>query len=251
MTELMHPLAASFRLNGVAADAFLMLHGWTGSPAHFRLAARFVNDHGFTVSVPRLAGHGTSVHHMADTGWRDWVRSALEGLEELGNDHERVHVVGLSMGAIIGLLLAATCDVASLTTINAPQRLHDRRARLTRFYRGTRKTRSGERTEPPADTADFWVQYEESPVGTVPDLLDLIDAARRALPRVHVPTVVIQSRADETVRHSSAEIIYGGLGAPSKRIVWLERSGHVALLDEERDRIHQEILSQVANPASA
>lgn len=246
----MHPLAASFRLDGEGPDAFLMLHGWTGSPAHFRPAARFVNDRGFTVSVPLLAGHGTSVHHMADTGWRDWVRSALEGLDDLRNDNERVHVVGLSMGAIIGILIAATCEVASLTTINAPQRLHDRRAWLTRLYRGTRKIRPGEASEPPAETAEFWVQYADSPVGTVPDLLDLMDAARRALPRIHVPAVIIQSKADETVRHESAEIIYEGLASTSKRIVWLQRSGHVALLDTERDRIHQEILSQVAASTS-
>jgi carboxylesterase len=251
MTELMHPLAASFRLHGEKADAFLMLHGWTGSPAHFRLAAQFVNDHGYSAAVPRLAGHGTSVHHMADTGWRDWVRSALEALEDIHNDYERVHVVGLSMGAIIALLLGATCDVASVTTINAPQRLHDRRARLTRLYRGTRKIQPGERSEPPSETAEFWVQYEDSPVGTVPDLLDLMDAARQALPRIQVPVVIIQSKADETVRHQSAEIIYEGLASPSKRIVWLERSGHVALLDSERHRIHQEILAQVATSTSA
>ncbi len=247
----MHPLAAAFRLDGEQADSFLMLHGWTGSPAHFRLAARFVNDHGYAAAVPRLAGHGTSVHHMADTGWRDWVRSALEPLEDLRNDYERVHVVGLSMGAIIALLLGATCDVASVTTVNAPQRLHDRRAWLSRVYRGTRKIQPGQRSEPPSDTAEYWVQYEDSPVGTVPDLLDLMDAARRALPRIHVPTVIIQSKADETVRHQSAEMIYEGLASPNKRIVWLERSGHVALLDSERHRIHQEVLSQVAIPGSA
>lgn len=224
-----------------------MLHGWTGSPAHFRPAAQFVNEHGFTVAVPRLAGHGTSVHHMAATGWKDWVRSALEGLYELNTDYERVHVVGLSMGAVIGLLIGATCEVASITTINAPQHLHDRRAWMARLYRGTRKVQSGERDQPPAgDAAEFWVQYEDSPVGTVPDLLDLMDAARRALPRIRVPAVIIQSRADETVRHTSAEIIYDGLGSRRKRIVWLEQSRHVALLDTERDRIHREILSQAA-----
>lgn len=251
MTELMHPLAASFRMDGDRSDAFLMLHGWTGSPAHFRLAARFVNDHGFAVSVPLLAGHGTSVHHMAHTGWKDWVRSALEGLDELRNDYERVHVVGLSMGGVITLLLGATCDVASLTTINAPQRLHNRRARMTRLHRGSRKIRPGDKDEPPpGEAAEFWVQYEDSPVGTVPDLLDLMDAARRALPRIQVPAVIIQSRADETVRHRSAEIIYEGLASASKRIVWLERSSHVALLDTERDLIHREILSQVAPSTS-
>jgi carboxylesterase len=249
MSELMHPLAASFRLDGARADAFLMLHGWTGSPAHFRPTARFVNDQGFTVSVPRLAGHGTSVHDMAGTGWKDWVRSALEGLHDL-SEYERIHVVGLSMGGVIGLLLGATCEVASVTTINAPQRLHDRRTWMSRLYRGSRKIRPGERGDPPpGEAAEFWVQYEDSPVGTVPDLLDLMEAARRALPRIRVPVVIIQSKADETVHHTSAETIYDGLASRQKRIVWLERSRHVALLDAESDRIHIEIVSQVASGA--
>jgi len=246
VTDLIHPLAASFRLEGEEPEAFLMLHGWTGSPAHFRLAAQFVNDRGFTVSVPRLAGHGTSLHHMMDTGSSDWVRSALEGLFELRDDHHTVHVVGLSMGGTIGLLMAATCDIASVTTINAPQRLHSRRVRLAKLRRRSRRIRQGIPSEPPVGAAaDFWVQYGSSPVGTVSDLLDLMDAARAALSRVRVPAVIVQSHADETVHPESARIIYDGLGSIEKRIVWLDRSRHVALLDTERDRIHQAIIAQV------
>ena len=115
----MDPLADSLHLGGDRPDAFLLLHGWTGSPAHFRPAARFLHERGYAVSVPRLAGHGTSVHDMADTGWRDWVRSALDGFYGLAAGYARVHVAGLSMGGVISLLLAATCDVASVTTINA------------------------------------------------------------------------------------------------------------------------------------
>lgn len=249
VTDLMHPLAAAYRVDGDKPDAFLMLHGWTGSPAHFRLAADFVNQHGYTAYLPRLAGHGTSVDHMIETGWQDWVRSGVEGLYELG-DYERIHVVGLSMGGIIGLLLAATIDVASITTINSPQRLHSKTAWISRLYRGSSKVREGEPSEPPKDeAAEYWVQYDKSPVGTVPDLLDLMDAATSALPRVAAPAVVIQSKADETVHHESADIIYNGLGSPVKKIVWLEWSRHVALLDTERDVIHQEILAQATSAA--
>ena len=222
-----------------------MLHGWTGSPAHFGLAARFVNERGFTVVVPRLAGHGTSVRHMADTGWKDWMRSALESFYELSGESERVHVVGLSMGGLIALLLAATCNVASVTTINAPQLLRDRRVWLSRLYRGSPRIRPAKRDEPPpGETGEYWVQYDDSPIGTIPDLLDLIGAARRALPRIRVPAVIIQSKVDETVHPKSAAMIFDGLASPQKRIVWLGRSRHVALLDTERDRIHREIVSQ-------
>ncbi len=240
----MHPYADSYRVEGDKPDAFLMLHGWTGSPAHFRLAAEFLNARGYTAYLPRLEGHGTSIQHMQETTWKDWVRSALEALYEL-SDYERVHVVGLSMGGIIGLLLSATNDVASITTINSPQRLHSRRAWMARLFRGSKRIDRGEPSEVPyGEAAEYWVHYNDSPVGMVADLLDLMDAAERSLPRITAPAVIIQSRADETVHPDSAQILYDGLSSVDKRIVWLERSRHVALLDAERDRIHREILAQ-------
>jgi carboxylesterase len=245
MPDLMHPLADSFRLEGEPGEAFLMLHGWTGSPAHFRLAAEFVNSHGYPVVVPRLAGHGTSIDAMMDTGWEDWVETALEAFLDLADANERVHVVGLSMGGIIGLLLAATNEVASITTINSPQRLRSRRAWMARMYRGSRRIRlAAPSADPPGEAANYWVQYGDSPVGTLPDLLDLMAAARRSLGRVTAPALVIQSLVDETVRPASAKIIYDRIGSADKRIIWLQRSRHVALLDAERDLIHQEIVAQ-------
>ena len=246
MVKLMHPLASEFTLEADGPDAFVMLHGWTGSPAHFRIAAEFVHRHGHAVFAPRLEGHGTAVEEMAKTRWHQWVSSALEAVMVAKEHHPRVHLVGLSMGGIISLLVAATNDVTSVTTINAPQRLQSRKAWLTYLYRGSDRIDAGNPSEPPLDeAAEFWVQYAGSPVGTVPDLLLLMRAARRALPRVTAPATIIQSHADETVHPESASILYAGLGSLDKRIVWLERSRHVALLDSERDLIHHHILDQI------
>ena len=249
MVKLMHPLAAEFTLDADGPHAFVMLHGWTGSPAHFRIAAEFVHRRGHAAFVPRLEGHGTSVEAMARTRWHQWVESALEAVMVAKERHAHVHLVGLSMGGIISLLVAATNDVASVTTINAPQRLQSRKAWLTYLYRGSDRIDPGNRSEPPPDeAAEFWVQYDESPVGTVPDLLLLMRAARRALPQVTAPATIIQSYADETVQPESANTLYSGLGSLDKRIVWLQRSRHVALLDSERDLIHHHILDQVGRP---
>ncbi len=73
-----------------------------------------------------------------------------------------------------------------------------------------------------------------------------MDAARTALPRVRCPVLIVQSKVDETVHPTSAEIIYNGLGSTQKRIMWLARSRHNALLDVESERIQAEILAHGA-----
>ena len=248
MSDYLHPLAAPFRLDGDRPDAVVLLHGWTGSPAHLRELGRVINEAGFTVAAPLLAGHGTTLEDMVGTGWRDWVGSALEAALELGA--RPLHLIGLSMGGIISLLLAPVLDAASVTTINAPQTVYNRRMRLAPAYRGSSRIDPVEPPEPASpEMRKYQRQYDGTPIGTVAELRDLMRAARRTLPRVTCPALIIQSKTDETVRPRSAEIIYDGIGATDKGLVWLENSRHVATLDDERNVIAQAILEHLEGAA--
>jgi carboxylesterase len=246
MADYLHPHAAPFALEGTRDDAVLLLHGWTGSPAHFRPLGSFLNEAGYSVSAPLLAGHGTAIENMVDTGWRDWMESAVNAATALTATGQRLHLVGLSMGGIMSLLLAPVLDAASIVTINAPQRVWDKRSRLGRLLRGSKRIRPGTPAVPaPPEVQEFQQQYEGTPIGTIAELNDLIRAARRNLGRVLCPALVIQSRADETVKPISGKIIFDGLGSAEKGLVWLETSRHVALLDEERDVIAAEVLDHL------
>lgn len=250
VSDYMHPLAEPFRLDGELPEAVLLLHGWTGSPAHMRDLGRELNDAGYTVVAPLLAGHGTTLEDMAGTGWRDWVRSAAEPALEVLESGDALHLVGLSMGGIIALLLSVSLEVGSVTTINAPQLVRDHKARLAGLYRGSsRIDRTGQPVPAPPEMQEYQQQYDGTPVGTAAELTDLIRAARHSLGRVTCPALVIQSKSDETVRPRSAEIIYDGLGSVQKGLVWLERSRHVAVLDVERDVIVTAILDHLGAAA--
>ena len=52
---------------------------------------------------------------------------------------------------------------------------------------------------------------------------------------------MIQSHADQTVRPASGKIIYDGVGAAVRRMVWLQDSSHVATLDVERHEVAAEM----------
>jgi carboxylesterase len=248
VSEYLHPLAAPFRLDGERAESVLLLHGWTGSPAHMRDLGARLNEAGYTVVAPLLAGHGTTLEDMAETGWRDWVRSAVEPAMEIVASGDTLHLVGLSMGGLISLLLSLTLEAASVTTINAPQLVWDRKVPLARLVRGSKRI---ERSEPPVAASPqmrkYQQQYNGTPVGTAADLGDLVRAVRRNLARVTCPALVIQSKTDETVRPRSGEMIYDGLGSHEKGLVWLESSRHVAVVDDERDVIAAAILEHLGS----
>ncbi len=212
MGTYLHPHAAPFRFDGPGADAVVLIHGWTGSPAHFRPLGQELNEAGYTVVAPLLAGHGTAIEDMVGTGWRDWMESALGPALELIDEGKRLHLVGLSMGGVISLLLAPVVDAASVVTINAPQKVWDHRSRLGPIFRGSDRIRPGTPTVPaPIEVLEYQQHYEGTPIGTIAELNDLIRAAHRNLGQVECPALIIQSRADETVKPVSGEIIYDGI----------------------------------------
>ncbi|MBT8212982.1 MAG: alpha/beta fold hydrolase [Acidimicrobiia bacterium] len=246
MVDLLHPHAEGFSFPGTNGNGVVVLHGWTGSPAHLRLIGGFLNDHGYSIEAPRLPGHGTHVSAMEQTSWRDWLRAAGEAAQAVLDRGERLHLVGLSMGGILSILIAPTFDPASVTTINAPQRVQNRLGRAAGFLHRWKPYHEGEIREPPQDeAADYWHQYDGFPTRAIHDLFLLVRASRTALPRLTAPLLVIQSKVDETVRPVSAQTIHDRAGSDEKRILWLERSRHVALLDSERNVIHGGVLGHL------
>src|SRR6185369_9058908 len=83
----------------------LLLHGLTGTPAEMGPVAEALLGR-FPLFVVRVAGHGTSVGELARTSWMDWYASAAAGADALLAVTPRIVVVGLSMGAMLGVRLA-------------------------------------------------------------------------------------------------------------------------------------------------
>lgn len=246
MSELFDPLAGSFTLDGTNGEAVIMIHGFTGVPGHWRLLAPVVNEAGYTVVAPRLAGHGTSVDDLAATTAGDWVDSVRTEVRALG-DHDHVHLVGLSMGGLISLVLAAELDAATVTTINTPMRYRNRMTYLAPLFHPFRPYIAWPEGEDPnlhPEAQRLWMTYDGFPTRQLGEVVRLARRARRAAARVVVPVLVIQSEKDESVDPTSAHIICRSVAGPC-RTAWLKSSIHNALLDHERETIHRLVLSHV------
>ena len=98
---------AGLRGGTIGAPRVLALHGWLDNAASFLPLAAHL--HGLDLVAPDLPGHGRSAHLPvgADYSFAAAVNSVLDIADALG--WERFSILGHSMGAGIGSLVAAAC----------------------------------------------------------------------------------------------------------------------------------------------
>lgn len=93
-------------LPGENGTAILMLHGFISTPLNLIDFATTFQERGYSVSVPLLAGHGTDLDDFAEHKWQHWLNSAINAYNILRAKHDKVFVIGLSMGSLLTINLA-------------------------------------------------------------------------------------------------------------------------------------------------
>lgn len=230
--------AEPFLLPG-SEHGVILVHGFTGSPSEMRLLGNYLNGIGFTVIAPRLTGHGISPEAMAETVWSEWYGDVEDAYHMLTGMCTTIDVVGLSMGGLLALKLAAEYSINKVASLSAPIFIADRRLPMLPFYRMVRKYAPKNRRRFYDVDPIYSVCYDRTPLKCLESLLDLIKHIDILLPAIEQPALIIQSRNDHTVRPKSARYIYDVLGSAEKQLIWLEESGHIVTLDSERENVFE------------
>ena len=236
-----------------APVACLLIHGFTGSPPEMRWLGTYLAERGVHVNGIRLAGHGTRPEELNYLTWRDWLRSASEGLERLKRNGRKVVVIGFSMGGLLGMQLCATQpeQVAGLVAISSPIFFRDRRIHLIPLVRHVvrwhRVRRPSSNTDPEAQTRYF--SYRHYPLVAVDHLLDLMRVTRKVLPSVRTPTLIMHGLRDRVIHPKSARYIFDHIASASKELVWWRNSGHGVVFDSEREQVWRKVLDFVTYDA--
>jgi carboxylesterase len=235
------------RLEGSSDRAVLLLHGFGDTPQTLCYLAADLHADGFTVHAPLLPGHGRSVPDFARSTSEDWVAEARAALRALTTLHPNVGVAGLSMGGALATLLAAEMpDVRALALIapyfDMPRWLAVASLTGPLWGRmvgeiGSGTTRSIRNPEERARN----LGYGRTTGRLLHELWLLARRARRALPLVQAPTLLIQSRDDNRISPRVVERAYSRLGSAEKRLVLTEGAGHIITVDYGRTGVSAEV----------
>ena len=237
----------------------LLVHGLTGTPAEMLLVGKRLHREGFTVRGVQLAGHCGSEQDLLATGWADWYASVERSAMQMRAQVDHLFVAGLSMGALLALLLAAERPelVDGVGVLGATFRYDGwnmpaiaRLAFMLPLIKrlGFARTRTF-REEPPYGLRDERIRSQVSgamlsgdstlaglpgnPWHSLADLHVLARRVRRRLSRVTAPCLVAHASEDDIADVRNAYIVARNVKAPVELLL-LHDSYHMITLDRER-----------------
>ncbi len=233
----------------------LLVHGFAGSRKDFADLGELLADAGCHVCLDRLPGHGTTPEDMEITTADQYVSHVLEELRQAKQRHERVVLVGFSMGGAISTIVAAQEPVDQLVLlapcyriqhqwyyIKRPEEWSELLSGVVRWVPKTKGTVQVNRRE----ARPHLFSYPRISTRSVITLAELGDRASdpELLGSIEVPVLVVHSPGDFAADQAASLEAFPHLGSADKRYVTVDaRNNHHLLWDWDRDAVKADIMA--------
>jgi carboxylesterase len=217
----------------------LVLHGFTGNPQSVRGLAEAFAAAGFTVELPLLPGHGTSLDDMVTTHWADWAAAAEAAYLDLASRCDRVVVAGLSMGGSLTCWLATRHpEIAGIVCVNPAITIESELVEAVEGLLAEGTDRIPAIGNDVADPDEEEKAYDATPLRPLLSLSEAAAELRADLAQIDCPVLLMTSPQDHVVDPGDSDVLAASVAGPVERIT-LERSYHVATLDYDKELISE------------
>ena len=233
-----------FDLPGDGAAAALCLHGLTGTPYEVRSLGDALSAAGIHALGPALPGHNQTPRALANTTHLDWLEAARAELRRLRSRHASVFLVGLSMGGLLCLALAAEEPIEALAVIGTPLRLRPPLAWaipvLKHVVPFPRKRHGSDIRDQAARRRH--PSYDVMPLAAVHEMQRLQRRVQRGLRSVRAPLLVAHGAHDHSANPADSKRIFDAVGSEVREHLILEASAHVVPVDHDAPLLAREVV---------
>ena len=240
-------LPAQPEKTGGKAVGVLLVHGFTGSPASMKPWGQALNDAGYAVEIPLLPGHGTRWQDLNQVSWNQWYGEAESAFDRLRADCEAVIVGGLSMGGTVALRIAEERgdQVAGIVLVNpfvSSTRTELKALPVLKHVVPSLRGVVNDIKKPGQDEHG----YPRLPLKGLSAVMEMWRTVVPDLQRVTQPLLYFRSATDHVIDPSSSPTVLRGVASVDVEERILENSYHVATLDHDAERIHEESVEFIA-----
>lgn len=265
-TQIRQNIDRGLFLKGTNNSAVILAHGMTGSPQEMKFLAEFLNQKGYSVFCPRLANHGQPMEVLKTTKWQEFYQSVRSAFLEASSGHKHIFAAGLSMGALLVLLLADEFgDKVSAVSCLSPTLFYDgwntpwTRHLLPFVFATPLKNWLYFKEERPYGIKNEKIQqlmdryynkaglydvehvdrfgYPYFPVTLFYQLHLCVKYLSKRLPNIHNPVQLIQARNDDITSVKNSQFIMDRIKSGKKELILLDNSYHVITADQEREKV--------------
>lgn len=225
----------------------LLFHGLTGSPYDLRPLANSLHDHGCQVEVPLLKGHGTKISDLNSVTAEHWLLQARKILAQC-DPHRPIILGGLSMGALLAMVLAPEQKIDALILLSPALRL-DMTAEATIILANLglippqthfKKLSGGSDILDP-EAKKKCPSYPEMSLFGMMQLDSLRLLALKLIPELCVPTFLAFGDQDQAIDARGSWQILLKLSKQPLFSKFYNNSKHIVSLDFDRDRLVNDI----------
>ncbi|MDX8044686.1 alpha/beta fold hydrolase [Gracilibacillus sp. S3-1-1] len=227
--------------------AVLLLHGFTGHSADMRMLGRYLNNEGYTCYAPIYRGHGKSPEELIGVTAEDWWEDVQQAYQELKDKgYQKIAVIGLSLGGVLGLRLAGNTPLQAVITMCSPM-FFDNEQQLTIGFRQFAKDyKKLEGKEDDVIQAEVEQLVDDSKE-LFQEIATSIEKVKETVDMIYTPTFVVQATNDQMINTESANYIYDSVESDQKQITWYDNAGHAITFSKEKDKVHQDVAQFLAS----
>ncbi len=215
----------------------LVIHGFTSTTSSMLPVAKFFAEKGYNVELPCLSGHGTKWEDLNKISYMDWIRDLEVALKKLQKRAKKIYLCGLSLGGGLALYLAGEhSEISGIFLINHASVFTD----PTLFFVPIIKKIVPSVKAIASDIAnpkEKEIAYSRTPTSGVHEMLKMLKIVRSKMKDINIPTLIFKSRQDHVIPIRSAIYTYKRLPNKKNRLIWLDKSYHVATLDYDKEFI--------------
>lgn len=233
-----------FDLPGGGRAAALCLHGLTGTPYEVRPLGEALSAAGIRALGPALPGHNETPEQLSSVHHEEWRAAARAAHARLRLEHELVFGVGMSMGGLLTLDLAAEDAFDAAVVVGVPLRLPQPVASLVpigRFFVRFVPKSGGSDIRDPAARARH-PGYPVMPLAAVRQLQHLQRRVRVSLHRVTTPLLVAHGAHDATAKPADAREIVSKVASQERKLLLFEDSAHLVPVDHDGPGLAEAVL---------